>query len=111
MKHLFNNLTEIERQHILEMHKTTKTVVNEQLTPQQKKPCREEMFSLGQKYKVVGDNERIEDYIDNQQKVDMLFRKLIQKGQSSPTNHQTWRECFSVNKKFTPLKEKTPSLF
>ena len=107
MKHLFNDLSETERQHILEMHKTTKTVVNEQLmplTPQQKKPCREEMFSLGQKYKVVGDNERIEDYIDNQQKVDMMFRKLIQMDQSSPTNHRVWRECFSVNKKFTPLK-------
>jgi hypothetical protein len=103
MKHLFNDLSDIEKKHILEMHKTTKKVVNEQLTPKKKETCRESMFELGQKYKVVADNERIEEYIDNQQKVDMMFRKLIEKGQSSPTNHKTWRECFSVNKKFTPI--------
>lgn len=103
MKHLFNDLSETEKNHILEMHKETKNIVNEQLSVGRKKTCREAMFELGQKYKVVADNERIEDYIDNQQKVDMLFKKLIMKDQSSPTNHRTWRECFSVNKKFTPL--------
>jgi hypothetical protein len=101
MKHLFNDLSEIEKQHILEMHKSTKTVVNEQfkptiLTPQEKKPCREMWFELGKKYKVVAETEKIENYIDNKEKVDKLFMDLKKSNapEYSETNYKTWRPCF-----------------
>ena len=37
MKHLFNDLSETEKKHILEMHKETKNIVNEQLSVGRKK--------------------------------------------------------------------------